>query len=178
MCHFNLRPTFETGKPRTSIRALTLMGTFTFPYLYSKLSTVEPKKNTFSSSFLPLSWTRQQQVEENRKKTITSRIVCVTRYSEAGVHHSVIPRQAEVHGAAQRAPQPLAHQAEGHADVPLLHLPVQRPPSVPVSPARSCLRQQRGSALLDFPRHDFAGVLHPSQGDVHPQDFIGSLEKA
>lgn len=32
--------------------------------------------------------------------------------------------------------------------------------------------------LLYFPCEDFASVLHSSESDVHPQDFIGALKTA
>lgn len=119
----------------------------------------------------------QQRCRQARKPKTSPKVssnVCVSDYGEAGVHHSVLPRQAQVHGSAQRAPQLLAHHADRQADVPLLHLPVQR--ALPHCLSSNTCDQRLGSALLDFPREDFAGVLHPSQGDVHPQDFIGSLK--
>lgn len=47
-------------------------------------------------------------------------------HRQAGMHHSVLPRQAEVRWTPEGRPQLLAYHAQSQADVSLLHLPAGR----------------------------------------------------
>lgn len=47
-------------------------------------------------------------------------------HRQAGMHHAVLPRQAQIHRAAQRASDFPARHAQSQADVPLLQLPAGR----------------------------------------------------
>lgn len=103
----------------------------TFPYLYRRLSTVVPKRLTFCSSFLALSFQTETESHRGagkpagrrREKKRDPAEVEAAPHLQAGVNHPVIPRQAQVHRSSQWRPQLLPSHVQGHQHISFLHLP-------------------------------------------------------